>query len=508
MKDKKKQKDINLVLINYCKDFSKFIIDYLEKKNINHLILIDVVKPRSNINFTIDFFNAEQLALGNYPNSNIILDHLRTQQLKENFELESIVLDMLMRGEKPSKIYNSNKSLINDESFDLSLVKNNLSYEERRNIYKKHLKFWLSALRKRKINCFFSLSSPHIVYDFIPFYLCNKNNIPSIFTEQNKYNGFRVPRDSLDCDMKELICKFKALKKEKKKVKLSDLGEKYILKMSQKKMKPIYYNKAQHQKEGFPDIKTEPFVIFLLRILKNATDKKKVKFFIQRRLIQSAFLKSTKYLKNYYESLCVSNVKDKNFIFLPLHYQPESTTSPFGQLFSDQKFFIEEVLDFAKKNNYKLVVKEHPTQKKTGRDLYFYKEFENLKEISFVSSSYDQYELIRNCKAIATITGTAGWEGIFYGKPVLCYGSSFLKHAPGVFDVKQESDHKNIQDFIINYEKPTIDDIKLFFKAVELTSIKAFIVGEFEKIGMQMDENGFKKSVNSFLDYFFDYASV
>ena len=55
MKDKKKQKDINLVLINYCKDFSKFIIDYLEKKNINHLILIDVVKPRSNINFTIDF---------------------------------------------------------------------------------------------------------------------------------------------------------------------------------------------------------------------------------------------------------------------------------------------------------------------------------------------------------------------------------------------------------------------------------------------------------------------
>ena len=141
MKNKKKQKDINLVLINYCKDFSKFIIDYLEKKNINHLILIDVVKPRSNINFTIDFFNAEQLAFGNYPNSNIILDHLRTQQLKENYELESIVLDMLMRGEKPSKIYNSNISLINDESFDFSLVKNNLSYEERRNIYKKHLKF-------------------------------------------------------------------------------------------------------------------------------------------------------------------------------------------------------------------------------------------------------------------------------------------------------------------------------------------------------------------------------
>ena len=59
MKDKKKQKDINLVLINYCKDFSKFIIDYLEKKNINHLILIDVVKPRSNINFTIDFFKSK-----------------------------------------------------------------------------------------------------------------------------------------------------------------------------------------------------------------------------------------------------------------------------------------------------------------------------------------------------------------------------------------------------------------------------------------------------------------
>ena len=50
--------------------------------------------------------------------------------------------------------------------------------------------------------------------------------------------------------------------------------------------------------------------------------------------------------------------------------------------------------------------------------------------------------------------------------------------------------------------------MRLFFKAVELTSIKGFITGDNEQIGMQMDENGFKKSVNAFLDYFFKYLNV
>lgn len=498
----------NLILVNYNKQYSDLIIDYLKRQKINHLTLIDVKKPKQNLNFSLDFFNAEELAYGEYKNHKFNIDRLVYSDILKYLELESIVLDMLMRGEKPGKIYNNNKTKIEKNIFDFSNIDINLRYEERRSIYKKHLSLWLTLIKKRKINCFFSFSTPHIIYDFIPYYICKTKKIPTLFTEQNKYNGFRIPRFDLHSDMHDLIKVYKKLKKINKKTKLSTYGEAYINKMISNKMLPRYYNKKQHSYVGFPDIRLDPFVIFLLKILKNIFNKKMINFHIQRRIIQSRFVKKTKFLRSYYNSLCVQSLPESDFIFLPLHYQPESSTSPFGQMYSDQKYFIEEVLHLSSYLKYSLVVKEHPTQKATGRTLSFYEDFKNNKNLFFVKSDFDQYEIIKKCKFLVTITGTAGWEGIFLGKPVVSYGSSYLKHAPGVYNVNYNDDHEKIKKYLKNFKKPSINDIRLFFKAVELTSIKGFIIGDNEQIGMQMDENGFKKSANAFLDYFFEYLNV
>ena len=42
-------------------------------------------------------------------------------------------------------------------------------------------------------------------------------------------------------------------------------------------------------------------------------------------------------------------------------------------------------------------------------------------------------ELIAKSRAVATITGTAGWEALQMGKPVICFGYAWYRSFPGVF---------------------------------------------------------------------------
>jgi hypothetical protein len=47
----------------------------------------------------------------------------------------------------------------------------------------------------------------------------------------------------------------------------------------------------------------------------------------------------------------------------------------------------------------------------------------------------DTYTLINRSQAVATITGTAGWEALLRGKPTLVFGYSWYRYAPGAYRV-------------------------------------------------------------------------
>src|SRR5690606_1362516 len=94
----------------------------------------------------------------------------------------------------------------------------------------------------------------------------------------------------------------------------------------------------------------------------------------------------------------------------------------------------------------------NPKQRGFMRDGLFYERLNNIEDVILVERTFDTYELMKHCKIVATITGTAGWEAITGGKNVVVFGFGvWYKTFPGVYNFGLELDleliSKNVIDF-------------------------------------------------------------
>ena len=123
------------------------------------------------------------------------------------------------------------------------------------------------------------------------------------------------------------------------------------------------------------------------------------------------------------------------YIYLPLHYQPEATTSPLGGIYVDQ-YLIVDVLLAAFPSDVHLYVKEHPAQGYVGRGDNYYELFDRSSgRVHFIASDYSSAALQANALAVATVSGTAGFEAIWQAKPVLLFGDIYYAGGPEVYRI-------------------------------------------------------------------------
>ena len=71
----------------------------------------------------------------------------------------------------------------------------------------------------------------------------------------------------------------------------------------------------------------------------------------------------------------------------------------------------------------------------------------------------DPLELVRHSQAVATITGTIGWEAMVIGKPVIAFGLTWYEYFDGVLKVTNEETASEIVRFIETFK---FDKQKLF----------------------------------------------
>lgn len=171
-------------------------------------------------------------------------------------------------------------------------------------------------------------------------------------------------------------------------------------------------------------------------------------------------LRSNRFKKNlhkYYKTLCVKPDFTRKYVFFGLHYQPEATTCPSGDIFVDQILCIEKLVENLPKD-YIVYVKEHPHQFMTHREGHtsrikeFYKDLCKIPNVYLLDNNEQTYPLIMNSKAIATILGTVGWESIVYQKPLILFGLSWYENSPGVYRVRDNASATGIYDFITKYK--------------------------------------------------------
>lgn len=146
-----------------------------------------------------------------------------------------------------------------------------------------------------------------------------------------------------------------------------------------------------------------------------------------------------------------------------------------GGMYCDQELMVE-LLDRSLPNGVHIYVKEHPKQQAIGRTpSYYTKCLDRAPKTVFVSQSVSSFELIRNATAVATVSGTAGWEGLFREKPVLLFGYNFYQYAPGVYPVRTaEQCRKAIVSIFGGQFKYDAERLKMFLMAVDAVSIKGY----------------------------------
>lgn len=216
-----------------------------------------------------------------------------------------------------------------------------------------------------------------------------------------------------------------------------------------------------------------------------------------RRLINFLWIKS---LRRAYEAYCTEWSIPSKFYLVCLHYQPEASTIPMGGEFAYQELMIGLLSQVIEKDAC-IVVKEHPSHLMGNRldvsmkfrDRYLYDLISRWSNVKFCPISENSFSLIDKCKALVTVTGTAGFEALCRNKPVLAFGSPWYFDAPNCYLVR---DKKTLKQALSRIDQ---SDSKVF-SAEEYT--RSVLKSSCSEMFLTTDEQIFadQNSVNEFSD--------
>lgn len=145
----------------------------------------------------------------------------------------------------------------------------------------------------------------------------------------------------------------------------------------------------------------------------------------------------------------LDKLKNKKFIFFPLLTEPEVALHGIA----DDFFFQLSAINIISRDlpaDYILVVKEHILA--VGRrPKDFYTQISDLKNVLLADPNEFGLEYVKNCKAVACITGTSAWEAVVMGIPVISFSKNnmwnFLNH---VYYINK---FENLRNVFLSIEK-------------------------------------------------------
>lgn len=415
-----------------------------------------------------NYFFVRDCQLGNFTDPHDYNDiPLDEKFLAKMAVCESTVLKMLDR-------YQHTKGLIH--------------YEERINLYHNQLKYWRNYLIKNKIDiCFFSVV-PHVVYDFIIYSLCKELGIKTFML----YRLPVLPGKNVSIYVMPDI-----------KAHISGLREAYNFYLNKSddliisdRMKAYLELRGGNEGKTFTGIeRSDP----------------NIKKYIQ----PSRYIRYIKYKCDYYRewlrlwgnpydlidrlaynmrrlrvpAISFQNQPDLScpYIFVAFHYQPECTTSPMGGMFVHQDLMLDMLMKYVPRH-VRIYVKAHP---KSGLSRMLHDRLQTDSRTELIVPSFNSHKLIVNSVAVATITGTAGWEAFINRKPVLMFGDYFYQDAPGVYKVKSVSDIScALSDILEKRIEITDHMVKAFLKAVDDKTFPGWVDNRYAPLsGISNDEN-------------------
>ena len=242
-------------------------------------------------------------------------------------------------------------------------------------------------------------------------------------------------------------------------------------------------------KNDFNDIKHNSYM--LINSLYNPINPYRFNFFIRKYI---RLKRVTNLRKN--EKKAISHISiDKQFVYFPLHFEPERTTNPDGGIFHDQFIALIKLRDFVPKN-IDIIVKEHPSQffmadkGSKGRSPLFYNLIKNIRGVKLIDSNYNSIELIIKSNFLATISGSVALEGALLGKKAIIFGDTWFNNCPNIFSWNNGINYSSFIDKeLLNHHH-----IKVFLQNL----MKGYSIPSFQNLTKR---TYFKKFNNMEFDY-------
>ena len=376
-------------------------------------------------------------------------------------------------------------------------------YQKRKDLFHFHLKIWLHIIKKFEINFVFFGNVPHEGFDYIIYSICKIKNIKLrlLYNLPEANNGPYLVYFAKDIETQglDIYEHFLELKKNTNEIdknflskdlsfyleKINENNEKYVGVLRKDANNTLlYFNTLEKNHSILTYLKNVIYRIF--------------NYYIWNKKNRDQYFESKRIINNFYKKFSIDPDLTFKYIYFPLHYQPEASSSPLGGQFVNQDLIVD-LLSWAVNEQTYIYVKEHPREsKKFSRNISFYKNILKNKNVKLINKNFNSMELIKNSIAVATITGSVGWESIFLSKPVLLFGYTSFQFAPGVFKISNKLDIlkalKIIQSSINIIDK---NDLIIYLKAIEKFVYNVFRDDDlnFQKISKEDNDNTMAKII-------------
>ncbi len=409
---------------------------------------------------------AEALAKEKYPPPSAAL-------ISSMYETESIIMTMM------------------NKHYDKAPV------DERKQIYYDMLGYWSMVLDKMKPEAIVFNDVPHSIYSNILHDLAVRRGIPSVCYEDtgvaSRLLWFRDFWKGSD-ELRAALTKHRSSA-----VALSDLSEPmqaYWREHTGAQWQNVPAQMRAQKKEGEGWSLLKHRVGIALKAIGRGTIFKLGASYISRVASEN--------LKKEYARVVKPFDPSKQFMYFPLHYQPERTTSPQGGIFH-QQILVAETLASALPEGWQLVIKEHPSQwwlrskerYSSVRYRGYYERLARIPGVRIVPIGTSSFELTEKSRAVAAITGTAGWESLLKGKCPLVFGYPWYRDCPGVFRVDSAASCMEALREISLGAKVTEPELLAYLKALEDASIHAYLSEPLEENrGFSSQENTKRIALN------------
>jgi hypothetical protein len=388
------------------------------------------------------------------------------------------------------------------------------TYQERVRHYRRLVAYWLAVLDKIQPDLVFFVDIPHMVYDYILYELCKLRGIATMMFEASNVYGLSFLRVSIAGET-TLVAEYMRILEDGGDVTPSKEVDEFLMSLKGGYQDvPLYIRYVSqddlHEKntlkrvirklldfQSYPEYISKQLGILSYRLQRppsylKETGKKPEDSAITNlgfRWFRFKAYRKMKALDKYYHQLTVQDVDLKvPYIFIALSYQPEATTSPKGDFFVNLDLMVD-LLSKTVPDGWLLYVKEHPSQfertwahrAQSARESYYYDDMAQLENVRLIPTSYSSYDLLDNAIAVATVTGSVGWQAVNRSKPALVFGNPWYLGCEGVFSIRDLEDCLGALERIMGGYQVDGKKVRIFAAALEKVGLKLDLEGKTKR---------------------------